>query len=345
MDGRADLLADGGAAAAGDDFFRSGPFLAAEGTTHSLVLDTGDTRAVLPLLVRDVPGTDHRDAISPYGFPGGWCAGGPVDPRRVDLSTLGLVSVFVRDRLGSPALGGGTVRGRVFVHDPALPRSLSKSFRRDVRRNEHAGRRVELVAGGDVDDATLAGFAAAYTETMTLVGAAARYFFDAAYLRSCLDVAGSWLAVVRDPDGAVVAGELVVRSDGMLHSYLAGTATAHRSGSPGKNATLRAIELADALGRRLNVGGGVAADDTLAASKRSYANAEDRFVTHELITDPAVYAALGDGVDAGSFFPAYRAPRSAAGAASGADRGAGTSAAPDRNRRSTSTTRSTSSGP
>ena len=54
----AELLADGGAAAVSDDFFRSRAFLEAEGVTHTLRL-AGDRReALVPLIVREVEGTE-----------------------------------------------------------------------------------------------------------------------------------------------------------------------------------------------------------------------------------------------------------------------------------------------
>ncbi len=69
--GHAELHADGGAAATEDDFFRSAPFLAAEGVTHTLVVGADRGRVAIPLVVRPIPGTDRSDAISPYGYPGG----------------------------------------------------------------------------------------------------------------------------------------------------------------------------------------------------------------------------------------------------------------------------------
>jgi hypothetical protein len=117
----------------------------------------------------------------------------------------------------------------------------------------------------------------------------------------------TWLAVVRDPADQVVAGEMVVASDGYLHSYLAGTRSAHRYCSPGKNATLRVLDLADKLDVRLNVGGGRSEEDGLEASKDSYANASEVFYTHEIVSDPARYVALAPGHEGTGFFPAYRA--------------------------------------
>ena len=68
---RASLVEDGGAEAAdAGEFFRSPEFLAAEEATHSLVIEGGDWRQALPLLVRAIPGVGRLDAVSPYGYPG-----------------------------------------------------------------------------------------------------------------------------------------------------------------------------------------------------------------------------------------------------------------------------------
>ncbi|MGD9991029.1 GNAT family N-acetyltransferase [Pseudonocardia sp.] len=308
MSARVDLLADEGRAASADEFFRHPGFLDAEGVTHTLVIETDTGRCAIPLVVRDVPGTSDRDAVSPYGYPGATTEGDAPDAREVDLSGTGLVTAFIRDGLGAPSLAGGTARGRVMIYDPALPRTVSKSYRRDVRRNEQDGYSTEVLDGRDVDDEVLEGFAAAYAETMSHVGAATRYEFSPKYLRTCLDFERSWLAVTRGPDGDVAAAELLVGSDGVLHSYLAGTRTAHRMRSPGKNATVATLDLADRLAVRLNHGGGLTPGDGIEASKRSYTNTEASFVTHELVCDPARYAALSSGDIETGYFPSYRAP-------------------------------------
>lgn len=69
-EGRAELLADRGAAAESGDFFRSRPFLDAEGVTHTLRIEAGGAELLAPLVVREIPGSDEVDAISPYGYPG-----------------------------------------------------------------------------------------------------------------------------------------------------------------------------------------------------------------------------------------------------------------------------------
>ena len=109
---KARLIEDGGAEASdAEQFFRSPSFLEAEAVTHTLAIE-GDRPLRLPMLVRPIEGTDRFDAISPYGYPGAdHSPEDPPDPTRIDWSETGLVSVFVRDRIGDrPCFAGGTVR-------------------------------------------------------------------------------------------------------------------------------------------------------------------------------------------------------------------------------------------
>jgi len=135
--GRAELLEDRGEAAAGEEFFRSRPFLDAEGVTHTLRIEAGGTELLAPLIVREIPGTEHRDAISPYGYPGlvppsgvrplsgiarqrtNAASQAGINPGGIDFSETGLVSIFLRHRLGPPPLTGTTERNVVQIADPA----------------------------------------------------------------------------------------------------------------------------------------------------------------------------------------------------------------------------------
>jgi hypothetical protein len=67
------------------------------------------------------------------------------------------------------------------------------------------------------------------------------------------------------------------------------------------------LDLADELGLPLNLGGGVTPGDGLERFKRGFANSELTFHTHEIVCDRGEYDRLSAGIDAGGFFPAYRA--------------------------------------
>lgn len=307
---RAELVADRGAAATGPEFFRCPTFLLAEGVTHSLVIGGG--RIVLPVIRRDVPGAGH-DAISPYGYPGGLLRDDPPHVADVDFTGTGLISLFVRERLGAPTLRGGVVRGSVLVNEPSRPRAVSPRVASKARSNERLGYRFEAVPSAAVDDGLLLAFERAYVETMRGAGAGQRYYFGTDYLRACLLFDSSWLAVVRGPEGDLASAAIAAISDGYLHSFLVGTADTHRARSPAKNLMIGMLGLSDEVGRPLNLGGGMRGRDSLHAFKAGFTNMTAEFVTHDVVCDHLAYARLTADRGPTSFFPAYRAPPPAGG--------------------------------
>lgn len=307
---RAELVDDRGVAATGPEFFRCPTFLLAEGVTHSLVIGGG--RIVLPVIRRDVPGVGH-DAISPYGYPGGLLRGDPPHVADVDFTGTGLISLFVRERLGTPTLRGGVERGVVLVHEPSRPRAVSSRTAREARSTERLGYRFEVVPGAAVDDDLLLAFERAYVETMRSVGADQRYYFGTDYFRACLLFDSSWLAVVRGPEGDLASAAIMAISDGYLHCFLVGTAATHRALSPAKNLMIGMLDLSDELGLPLNIGGGIRGRDSVHAFKARFTNMTAEFVTHDVVCDHVTYARLTADRGPTSFFPAYRAPRTAVG--------------------------------
>jgi Acetyltransferase (GNAT) domain len=307
--GQAELVEDGGAAAAGDEFFRSPAFMAAEGVTHTLRVGSPARTTLVPLMVREVDGSQLRDAISPYGYPGASVEGDGPTPEadEVDWTPTELVSLFIRDRLGEAAFANATARSSVYLHDPRRERAVRPRLTEQVRAAERAGWEVERVHGPSTGDSELAAFEAAYEQTMRRAEAAERYFFGRGYYRAALDFSDSWLVLARGPDGEVGAAAIAARSDGVLHYFLGGTADAALEQSPFKNVAVAMLDLADELGLPLNLGGGVTEGDGLERFKRGFANAEAPFNTHEIVCDPDEYDRLSAGHDAGDFFPAYRA--------------------------------------
>jgi hypothetical protein len=309
---RAALIEDAGAGAESADFFRSRAFLDAEGVTHTLRVEGEGASVGLPVIVRPIPDSDLRDAISPYGYPGGAIlAGDPPGPRpgEVDWSATGLVSVFIRERIGAPpTLAGATPRSVVQVHDPALAPATRSRFVEQIRQAERRGYAVEAVPGPETSADQRRGFAGAYAETMRRAAAAERYLYPPSYFEAVLGFDRSWLLLATAPDGAAAAGAIVALSDGILHYYLGGTADERLADSPFKNVVARMRDLADELGTPLNLGGGVSAGDGLEDFKRGFANAELDFRSHEVVCDEDAYERLSAGRVGSGFFPAYRMP-------------------------------------
>jgi hypothetical protein len=306
---KARLIEDGGRAASDrENFFRSPPFLEAEGVTHTLAIE-GDAELRLPVIVRSIPASDRVDAISPYGYPGAAeLPAQPPDPAAIDWSETGLVSLFVRDRIGERAcLAGGTLRAR--VHLAEGDGGIRKRLREQIRRNERRGWRIASSRGGEVATASRAAFERAYAETMARTGAAQRYLYRSEYFERLLSSERSWLLLAARGEAEAAAGALAVASDGYLHYYLGGTADVALRDSPMKNLFAAMIALGGQLGLPVSLGGGVRPGDSLDRFKRGFANGEAPFHTHEVVCDPAAYRELAGGAEEApeGFFPAYRA--------------------------------------
>lgn len=305
---RAELIEDRGEAAAGPEFFRSRPFLDAEGATHTLRIESDGGELLAPLLVREIEGTGERDAVSPYGYPGLVGSIQELDPAAIDFSATGLVSVFVRHVLGLSPLAGATERNVVQIADPALPHKSRPSDRRQIRRNLEAGYTLELVPGTETTPAQRAAFLAAYEQTMRRTGAAEHYFFGAGYFDRILEADRTWLAFATAPGGEIAAASIAAVSDGYLHYYLSGSLDSHLRNAPMKNVVTLLVGHSDELGLPLNLGGGISAGDALEEFKRGFANRQETWLTSELVCDEEKYAQLSAGREADAFFPTYRAP-------------------------------------
>lgn len=303
------LIADNGKESTCDGFFRSSLFYEAEHVTHTLCIREGsDAVLAIPLIVRPIPGTDFMDAISPYGFPGGTVRKPAcVELKRLDWSPTGLVSIFLRNRIGPPpVIVDGSNRGTVQIVDPTRPLSIRRNHRCDIKRNTALGYTTEIVPGPSSSREEQKGFREMYWQTMERQGARPWYLFSEEYFEVILKSDLSWLVLTRDPGGTLAAGIHVVYSDTMLHCYLAGTADEFLRHSPGKNAFFTAIEMAQERNLPLNLGGGMRPGDSLEHFKVGFANHTEPFFTHEIVCDPSAYCLLSRTQTKTDFFPVYR---------------------------------------
>jgi Acetyltransferase (GNAT) domain len=304
---RAELIEDAGGAAADDQFFRSAVFLEAEGVTHTLRIESDEGELVGPLVVREIPGSDARDATSPYGYPGLVGSQTPLDPATIDWNATDLVSIFIRHALGPSPLTGFSERNVVQIADPGLPPKSRPSDRRQMRRNLEAGYELELIPADTASAEQRAGLIEVYDQTMRRAGAAEHYFFGDAYFAKILQAPRTWLVLAKAPGGTLAAASIATVSDGYLHYYLSGSADSHLRDSPMKNVVARLVEYSDELGLPLNLGGGISPGDALEEFKRGFANRELTWLTSELVCDADAYQQLSRGRDDGGYFPAYRA--------------------------------------
>jgi hypothetical protein len=299
-----------------------------EGGEAVAFLARGEGAALLlPLVLRDVPGSPWRDAVSPYGYPapllrGAEAAAGPLLERFArEGAEAGLVSAFLRLHPllpfpGEALAGRGTlvVHGRTVFLDLTLPqeeldRQTRTNHRADARKLAGQGCRVAVDRWEQFP-----AFQELYRETMEAHDAGQAYRFDDAYfqgLRACLGDR-LHLCMVLGPEGEPAAGGLFTLVDGLMQFHLAGTAPVWRRAGPGKLMLLHMRDLARDWGARiLHLGGGVGcAEDSLAFFKQGFSRLRATFCTLRMVLLPAAYRELAGPAPADlSFFPAYRMPR------------------------------------
>jgi hypothetical protein len=293
----------------------------------------GEDELLLPLILRRVPGTDHLDATSPYGYPGP-VASTLAEPFWKDafhalvdgLAELGAVSCFVRLSPLLPAVrqaleGVGSVveHGQTVSIDlrPA-PEDIFASFRtnhrRQITRSRANGRRLV------VDDwSYLPAFVETYHETMRRVGAADYYFFSYehfARMRDELTEAVHLMTILGD--GELLAGGVFLEGGGIVQYHLGATRTAALREQPTKLMFDETARWARVRGNvDLHLGAGVGGENNpLFHFKAGFSPLRRPFHTLRIVVDEGAYRRLSDRGGSGpvtgdgptSYFPAYRSP-------------------------------------
>ena len=297
--------------------------------------ENDDGALLIPLLLRDIPGTDRQDVTSPYGYPAPvWSASNPASHLSAFVDTLHerrIVSAFLRlhpllpgpDRHVRRDATGHSVYTHKVKHGPTVwlsrtaPEDESLEHTRsghvsDIQRLLREGYRVELLrpdAPGAMDV-----FCEIYTATMDRVKASSFYYFSRAYFDMWKDGLADYadLAFVRNTRGDLAAAGLFTRHQRWMQFHLSGTAAAHRSYAPTKLMLhrMRDAEWTEAQRRQtsvdapsgdepaiLHLGGGLnAATDSLFYFKSGFSNRRATFSTWRIICDPRVYASLSSQV-------------------------------------------------
>ena len=302
------------------------------GGTPTAFWYTEDGRHLLmPLIVRDVPDSDRRDALSPYGYPG------PVsDADKGDtgfweracaamvetLRAEGIVTAFVRlhplldvplpalERFGPVVRHGETVSMDLTVSLDEMWKQTRSDHRNHINRARRAGTKVVF------DDwARLGEWVEVYHDNMRRVGATSYYFFTREHLTALHQAVGDkmHLAVAIEGD-EVVGGNTFFEYDGIATGYVSSTRRARNR---------YADELLYDEVRRwckergdtvFHLGGGKGgANDSLFSYKTGFSPCRHPFHTWRLVADPDAYAQLmrernpeSDPADLSTTFPAYR---------------------------------------
>lgn len=303
------------------------------GRPRAFVYREAEKVLLLPLVVQDIPGEEHQDAVSPYGY------SGPVSnvaPEQGDFwaravaaltSTLRdeeIIAAFVRLHPLLPvphdalATTGTLVRhGDTVVVDLDLPPETvwsrtRESHRRAITQARQSGMQVHVDDWGHLED-----FIQTYQQTMVRLGAAECYLFDADYFaRLQRDLGDHVHLAVAEVSGRFVGGLLFFHYRGLAHAHLSCTIedrVARGSSKLLDDEVRRWLQQRQA--RTYHLGGGVGGkNDSLYTYKRGFSPHSRPFHTWRVVTDRAAYAAVSGrsgvtSLEAGDgYFPAYRAP-------------------------------------
>lgn len=297
------------------------------GTPAAFHYEREGRRLLIPLVLRDIPDSGLRDAISPYGYPGP--VGSTGDPAFWDaacsafvstLSDSGVISAFIRlhPLLSAPVLGahgklvyhGETVSMDLTVSEDEMWKQTRADHRNHINRAKRAGTQIVF------DDWTRLGeWVEVYHDNMRRVGATSYYFFTREHLEALHDAVGDRMhLVVALEDGEVVGGNTFFSYDGIATGYVSSTRRAPKR---------YADELLYDSVRRwcrqrgdrvFHLGGGKGgANDSLFSYKAGFSIGRNPFHTWRVIADPVAYERLvrerrpeADPADLTITFPAYR---------------------------------------
>jgi hypothetical protein len=284
---------------------------------------------LLPLVLRDVPGSDRVDACSPYGYPGPvadtadegfWRRAVPAVADA--LRQAGLVSCFVRlhpqlppplpalAAAGAVVQHGHTVSIDLTLSEDELWAQTRANHRRQINRARRDGVVVRTDSGGSWNE-----FVEIYHQTMARVGAGAYYFFDAAYFAGLREALGDALHLISvhdgDPASPMIGGGLFFEHGGIVQYHLGATRDGFGARQPTKVMFDEVRRWAKARGRTdLHLGGGLGGgQDELFHFKAGFSDRHLPFHTWRLVLDEAGYRELAGPAEVAGFFPAYRAAR------------------------------------
>lgn len=264
---------------------------------------------LLPLLIKEVGGSDAFDATTPYGYGGPICSGSP--DREAFRRALGhfaaqkrLVTLFCRlhplldassalPEQSTISRRGNTIAWRIGEIDDLFGH-LHKKHRYCASRCRRDGMQVKHCSG----TRELGRFRSLYSITMVRKGAEQRYHFSDAYWehlgRGKLGDTIHQFDVL-DPEGALCASALLLCSGEHVHYHLSASSDRGRKHGATVLLLLEAAIWAKRQGYRLfHLGGGLGAreDDLYKFKHRFDKDGAVPFSTANVVFDQDRYAAL-----------------------------------------------------
>lgn len=290
-----------------------------------------DLLVCIPLIIRDVPNTNYKDATSVYGYSGPLLKG---DLDRFDqtlfattfmefLTENNIITVFSRLNPYIPnqnkllvGLGDVIALGEVVNIDLKLDLVYQRqNYHRRLKNHVNKSRRhCGVRKATSLEDIEL--FIEIYVENMTRVKAKKSYFFDNSYYYNLFESKGFeteiLLAYEKETD-KVIAGAMFFKTNNIIQYHLSGTKDDYLHLMPTKllidEMRIKATEEGYTI---FNLGGGLEAngEDSLFKFKSSFSKDYHLFHIWKLIINENVYNELilkNKITDLDSnFFPLYR---------------------------------------
>lgn len=288
--------------------------------------DEGENVLLLPLVLRPIPETGLRDAVSPYGYPGpvSTTSAGPgfwhraVRSMTELLRTHDVITTFARihpllpaptaalESVGTVVHHGETVSIDLTRTPEELWSQTHRTHRNQINKAGRAGVRIVFDDWSFLDD-----WIATYHATMRRVGASDFYFFSAGHFHRLRAALGDHvhLAVALHGDD-VLGGNLFFELDGMMHTHLQSTRD-EQTWWADKLLYHEVRRWGRERGNRVyHLGGGVGgADDSLFRYKAAFAAGRQPFHTWRVVNDRTAVERLCGSVSTDSLtgrFPPYR---------------------------------------
>lgn len=314
-----------------------------EGSARLFVFESNGHLLALPLLLRPlgdvasgVPeAAGWHDATSIYGYAGPLASHTEVPVKILHEFHSALREALLAERVVAafsrlhPLLPQNDLLAGLGEIQPCGPTvGIDLTLTPEAQRSQYRGSlrtRLNKLRGMGIDGKPdpelrhLADFAEIYRESMQRVGAQASYFFDLAFFQDLAAALGpAFRLFVATQDGQVLAGGVFTLCDGIVQYHLGGTRNSALKLSPitvvFDSVRLWAMENG---ARVFHLGGGVGArEDSLFVFKGTFSDVRHQFSTWRCILAPELYARLCEscGINPAQtgFFPAYRAPISAA---------------------------------
>lgn len=289
-----------------------------------------DVTLALPLLVRDIYGTNYKDATSVYGYAGPICKGNMANFNNSNFKKSLLeyfdknnfVSVFSRLNPFIPNqckalsnLGSIYHQGKVVNINLLESAELQRQqYQSRLKTHINKSRRFCIMKKA-LKDTDIEAFKAIYFENMDRVQAKKYYYFSDAYFNKIInstDFKSEILLAVHRETGDIIAGCQFITTNGIVQYHLSGTKSEYLHLTPTKFLIDEMRIIATQRGQKFfNLGGGLGGsdNDSLFHFKSSFSKDFKEFDLWKFIINEEVYNDLvvKRGINQTSdFFPLYR---------------------------------------